>query len=288
MKVEEEIQKLIRGFDGEVCIWAEDEKKNQIQFHENKVVESASCIKLFILMEYYRQVYLGIKNQEDRIPYQEEDFIQQGSGITRFLDFGLTMTSKNWANLMIMISDNVATNLLIKYLGRKHINNTIQQLGLKNTELLVDKIDFALSNQVGKTTAKEYGLAYKKLQKGEFIDSEVCNQILEVLKKQQETEMLTRYLPDSFFKSQNEEGVIVSIASKCGELSGTEQNHPKRCDNDGGIIETEYGWYIVSVFMQDFKLQESYYKNEAVNLGARINELLLKCFIKNKGSFRKA
>ena len=100
--------------------------------------------------------------------------------------------------------------------------------------------------------------------------------------------MLTRYLPDSFFKSQNEDGLIVSIASKCGELSGTEQNYPKRCDNDGGIIETEYGWYIVSVFMQDFKLQESYYKNEAVNLGARINELLLKCFIKNKGSFGEA
>ena len=39
---------------------------------------------------------------------------------------------------------------------------------------------------------------------------------------------------------------------------------------------------------QDFKLQESYYKNEAVNLGARINELLLKCFIKNKGSFGEA
>ena len=52
MNVEEEIKLLINDFDGKVHLYISDEKGNIIKLNENEIVETASCIKLFILIEY--------------------------------------------------------------------------------------------------------------------------------------------------------------------------------------------------------------------------------------------
>ena len=52
----EKIKKIISNFDGNISLFANDCKGNIIKFNENEVVETASCIKLFILIEYYKQI----------------------------------------------------------------------------------------------------------------------------------------------------------------------------------------------------------------------------------------
>ena len=53
---EEKIKSLINDFEGKVCLYVMDENNNEIKYNENEVIETASCIKLFILIENYNQI----------------------------------------------------------------------------------------------------------------------------------------------------------------------------------------------------------------------------------------
>ena len=124
----------------------------------------------------------------------EKHYMANGSGIIQYLD-KLELTSRNMAILMIIDSDNIATNIMIEYLGIENINNTIKSLGFKNTMLICPKLDFNIYKEIGKTTAKEYGELYIKLLNKEILKPETCEEILEILKNQLHNDLLIRKLP---------------------------------------------------------------------------------------------
>ena len=87
MNVEEKIKELINDFDGNVNFYISDEKGNELKYNENEIVETASCIKLFILIEYYNQIMQNRKTREDMISYSpEQDYVENGSGIIQYLE----------------------------------------------------------------------------------------------------------------------------------------------------------------------------------------------------------
>ena len=93
-KCEEEIKNLINGFDGNISYYITDEKGNQAKHNENEIVETASCIKLFILIEYYNQILKNQKSREDLISYSpKDDYVENGSGIIQYLG-DLKLSSK--------------------------------------------------------------------------------------------------------------------------------------------------------------------------------------------------
>ena len=94
---EEKIKQLIDNFEGKVCIYITDDKDNIIQYNENEIVETASCIKLFILIEYYNQILKNGKSRNDIINYSaQNDYVQNGSGLIQYLE-DLKLSSKNMA-----------------------------------------------------------------------------------------------------------------------------------------------------------------------------------------------
>lgn len=283
----EKIQNMINNFEGKVSVYANDNRNNIIAINENEVVETASCIKLLILIEFYRQILDGEKSREDILKYSyDKHYVTDGSGIIQYLD-ELELTSRNMAILMIIESDNIATNIMIEYLGIDNINNTIKKLGLKNTFLLADKFDFNLFKNIGKTTAKEYAEIYLKLLNKKIFTPKICEEIIEILKKQRHNDLLIRKLP---LKDLDEIGQknsnIKYIASKSGGL-GNKKFGINNCRNDGGIISTKYGEYIVSIFIRDFKDKYWHRDNKAILLGGEINHILYHNYMKNKGRFDK-
>ena len=56
MNVDEKINEMINNFDGNISLYVKDDNGNIIKNNENDIVESASCIKLFILIEFYNQI----------------------------------------------------------------------------------------------------------------------------------------------------------------------------------------------------------------------------------------
>ncbi len=276
--MKQKIEELISEFDGKVSLYVSDEKNNELKIKENEIVETASCIKLFILIEYYRQIMKKEKNRDDKLIYNlQNDYVENGSGVIQYLEEGLTLSSKNMAILMIIVSDNIATNKMIEYLGFEKINETIKELGFEKTELLAPKLDFTKYSKIGKTTAFEYAKIYKMIAKKQILTKELCNEMMQILKNQKYNELLTQ-------KIQPKQLDNCFIASKSGGL-GDKREDIMNCRNDGGIISTKKGKYFVSIFIYDFKDYYFYHDNPAILLGSEINRLLLENFEANNGKF---
>ena len=286
LNVEEKIKELINDFDGNVNFYISDEKGNELKYNENEIVETASCIKLFILIEYYNQIMQNRKTRDDMISYSpEQDYVENGSGIIQYLE-NLNLSSKNMAILMMIISDNIATNKMIEYLGFENINNTIKTIGLKNTTLVAKKLDFNIYNSVGKTTAYEYAKAFEMILKKEILTPELCDEIIELLSKQIYNTMIARFLPPLEVELKGTDDAYINyIASKSGGLGDEGRDDIENCRNDGGIISTKAGNYIISIFTSNFADHCFYADNPATILGGKISKMVYDNF-KNNGTIK--
>lgn len=220
--IKDEIIKKASEYGKSIGIYINDLKGNIIEYNSNNIYASASCIKLFILLEYYRQIYEGIKRRDDILTYEKRHYTE-GAGSLKLLDYGLKLKSKDLATLMIAISDNIATNILIEYLGMENIQNNIKNLGFENTKILSD-FYFPKKEPVGYITAKEYGLVFEKIINNRLYNEEICKEILEILKRQYFKDILTKMMTVEYKKNTD---LLQFVASKSGKRAGVEINRRK-------------------------------------------------------------
>jgi beta-lactamase class A len=284
MNINDAIMKLVNSSKYEIGFYIKDKNSNKvIKYNENNVFETASCIKVFILVEYFKQVYENKISINDYFEYTKDDNKPGlNSGIISSLDYGLKLTSKDYATLMIIYSDNIATNKIIKYLGIENINNTIKELGFNNTDIC-NELDIVKYHKFGNTTPYEYAKIFEMLLDGKVINETISNNCLEVLKKQKHNDMIVKYLPinDLLFKGE-ETSNIKYIASKSGAIVW-ENDEIKNARNDGGILSTVYGDLIISIFISNLDDLSFNYDNKGIELGGKICKIVYDDFIKNKG-----
>ena len=214
-----EIEKIISQVKGNVCINFYDlNKNNGFSINGDKKVLSASMIKLLILAELMK------KNSENKFSLSDSIMIAKfmktgGDGVLKELNIGHHFTLKELATLMIIISDNQATNILIDFLGMENINLLGKELGLKESLLGRKMMDTeARKNGYDNyTCADDISLLLKLIYQEKLINKEASQLMLDILLRQQQGERLQRYLPSD-----------IKIAHKCGDLDDLE--------NDGGII----------------------------------------------------
>ena len=120
---------------GKVAMFAEDLRTGETSgLDADRMVQTASVIKLAILYEAMEQLRAGTVHWEDRIEVRAADRVP-GSGVLHLLDAPKTLTLKDVLTLMIAMSDNEATNLVIDALALEKIDARMAGLGLKNTYL---------------------------------------------------------------------------------------------------------------------------------------------------------
>ena len=277
LSLETRIKAEVTSFSGDLSLYANDFKGNIIDINADEKFEAASTIKTYILIDLFRKVFEGKKDLNEKLQYTEENFVE-GSGILRSLDYGVELTVKDYATLMIIVSDNVATNVVIDYLGIDSINNTINDMGLKNT-ILHNKIDFETYPKLGTTTPRDYGLVFEKICKEELWSPEISREMLEIFEKQQYNSMLTRGLPQYYLDSENTgDEELITIASKSGSMNA--------CRNDGGIVTTPYGKYVLALFTKNFKDPLYYIDHESTVFGSKVSRLFFDQYIGLKGKFK--
>lgn len=276
LSLESRINAEVYNFSGKIGLYANDFKGNIIDINGDEKFESASCIKVFILAELYRQIHENKINPNEMLKYDSENYVD-GSGVLRDLDFGVELSVKNFATLMIIISDNIATNILIELLGIENINNTCIDLGFKDT-ILHNKIDFDKYDKLGTTTPKDYGKYFELLYKKEMWSSEISNEMINIFKNQHYNTMLTKDLPQYYLDSENTgDEEIICIASKSGSMD--------ECRNDGGIVYTPYGGYVISIFTKNFVDNLYYLDHESYRFGGKVSRLMFDQYISLGGSF---
>lgn len=128
-----EIEKIISEVKGQVSVSFYDLDKNiAFSIDGNKKVLSASMIKLLILAELMRQVSEAKLSLSQKIILTDSMRVG-GDGILKVLDSGHQFSLKELAKLMIVVSDNEATNILIDLLTMENINALGRNLALKET-----------------------------------------------------------------------------------------------------------------------------------------------------------
>ena len=218
-ELKKEIEKIISQVDGKVCINFYDLNKNDgFSINGDEKVLSASMIKLLILAELMKKISEDKFSLSDTI--MMANFMKtEGDGVLKELNTGHHFTLKELATLMIIVSDNQATNILIDFLGMENINLLGKELGLRETFLERRMMDAeARKNGYDNyTSADNISLLLKLIYQEKLVNKEASQLMLEILLKQQQGERLQRYLPTD-----------IKIAHKCGDLDNLE--------NDGGII----------------------------------------------------
>lgn len=194
---------------------------------------SASVIKIVILLELLARVEEGDFRLEDRLSLDDAQKVP-GSGVLTMLRAGLELTLDDLAHLMMNVSDNTASNMLIGLLGCDRINQRLARWGVKHTRLERKFYDFdareqGLDNWV---TAGELAELLVGIERRRLLGSEACEKALAILRKQQFGGRIPALLPPE-----------TPIANKTGSITGI-------C-HDAGIIYSPAGPLILVVLTQD-------------------------------------
>lgn len=199
--------------------------------NENRVLPSASLIKIPIMIEGFNRIEKGDFKSDENIKVKEKEKIEYS------LVSDLSISSYaliDLITLMIILSDNTATNVLIDLLGMENINSAIKKLGCKDTILNRKMLDFEAAKK-GKdnfTSPMDMGNIMEKIYNRTILSFDICNNMINILEKQKFRDMIPRFISED-----------IKIAHKTGELKGL--NH------DIGIFSTNNKDYLLGVFTTD-------------------------------------
>lgn len=275
--LEERIQAELASYSGMLGIYINDFHGNKVEINIDEKYETASCIKTYILGTLFEEVEKGNKNLFDMLVYTKENEIE-GSGVLISLDYGVELTVKNVATLMIIVSDNIATNMMIDYLGLDTINAFMMTQGFLDTKLH-NKIDFNKYKQLGTSTPRDYGRIFEMICKEELVSPKASRQMLNIFKKQHYNSTITKSFPQYFLNSEDTgDEELIYVASKSGSMNA--------CRNDGGIISTPYGKYVIVLFNKNFTDSIYYPDHPATVFSSKVSRLILDQYLALKGRLK--
>ncbi|WP_324825739.1 serine hydrolase [Sinanaerobacter sp. ZZT-01] len=241
--LKEYIENKLEKLQGKTGVYYKNLKtQEELLIAENDLFLSASVIKLWVMGEAFHQIEQGILSKDTMIILKDSDKVPSGlvedyarqartgslsedmfpeSGVLNLLHTGTELTIEDLYRLMITVSDNTATNILIDILGMEKINAFISSLGMEKTKL--NRILFDTSPQ-GKNlenviSLKETGMFFEKIYKGELISRQASEEMSAILQNQQFNYKIPFFLPR------------IPIGHKTGEDNGI--------TNDAGIIYSE-------------------------------------------------
>ncbi|MBI3924878.1 MAG: serine hydrolase [Armatimonadetes bacterium] len=192
---------------------------------------AASVIKILILMEAYRRAAAGELSLEARIRLEEEHLVG-GAGVLLELHAGLELTVEDLCRLMIVVSDNTASNLLLDLVGEDSVNALCRQLGLTRTRLGRRFMETPTGERENTMSPCDAVRCLEVLWRSELLDAEWSHRALEILRRQQYREKIPRMLPEE-----------LPVAHKTGELEGVR--------HDAALVESSPGPYLLAVFTRD-------------------------------------
>jgi len=229
-KLESQIQEIDQHLDGVMGIAIEDLTTGDHYFlHENEVFAQASSIKITVLANLYLQAEQGKLKLTDLYTVQSTDLVPD-SDIMSGLTPGVTrVTLRDLATMMVAVSDNSATNVLIDKVGMQNVNAMLDSLGLSHTRLrrkMMD-LDAAKQGRENISTPREMMQLLDAIYHGKVLNKESTADFFKMLSTGKAS-FIPRDLPPE-----------LKVANKPGELEAVR--------NDSGIVFVEGRPYVICV-----------------------------------------
>ncbi|HEY6376727.1 MAG TPA: serine hydrolase [Edaphobacter sp.] len=280
--LQQELAALVEKHHGKVALYATQLNTGKsVAIDADKPVQTASVIKLTILFEAMEQVRTGKARWDEKLTLAKGDGVS-GSGVLTFFDAPLTLTLKDVLTMMVVVSDNTATNLAIDRFGVAAVNARIAWMGLKDTHLYkkigkpatgpmpADQPKFGL----GKTTAREMAAVMERIGRCQLAgtgeaalpgDTTICEVALKMLRNQFYRNTIPRYL-EKLDSSETGSG----IASKTGSLNAVRA--------DVAIVAGKTGPMILSIFTYDNEDKSWTVDNEGEVLTGRLAKAIVEAW----------
>ncbi len=229
-KLESSIQDVDQHLDGVMGVAIEDLTTGDHFFlHEDEVFAQASSIKITVLANLYLQVQQGKLKLTDPYTVQSSDLVQD-SDIMGGLTPGVTrLTLRDLATMMVAVSDNSATNVLIDRVGMPNVNAMLDSLGLTHTRLRRKMMDLqaAKEGRENISTPHEMMTLLDAIYRGKVLNKESAADFFTMLSTNKNS-WIPRDLPAD-----------LKIANKPGALEAVR--------NDSGIVFVEGRPYVICV-----------------------------------------
>ncbi|MEE1200011.1 MAG: serine hydrolase [Christensenellales bacterium] len=211
----------IRNVTGNVSFYYHPQGGTVISHQPDISMTAASLIKIPIMVEAFRRMEEGTLDPDELLPVRREDK-KPSCGVLTYLHDNVRVSMMDLVVLMIIVSDNTATNLLIDRLGIPQVNETMRALGIPGIALRRKLYEPLLERQgiQNTVTARGIGQLLERIVEGTLLGPEADGKMLQILKDQQLNGKIPFYL----------ESMGIEVAHKTGENTGV--------THDAGIVLT--------------------------------------------------
>ena len=263
----------VRSFPGKVSLAGKNLVTGESYgLDRDDPVRTASTIKLAIMVECFFEAAEGKLDWSERIKIPESEKVS-GSGIVQELSTG-ELPLRDLVDLMIVLSDNTATNLVLNRIGGNAVNARMKQLGFMQTRVMrkilgdgnnlkptpsgITEEGLKPENKkwgIGRSSPAEMVTILNKLYRGELVSKPASEEMLTILKRQRDHDGIGRDLKDTV------------IASKSGALD--------RLRSDVGIVYWDGGAIAIAITVDDMPEPNWTSDNPGNLLVANLSESLL-------------
>ena len=268
--MDDRVKPIVASFKGKVSLFAKNlDTGETYALNGDERVRTASTIKIAVMIEAFARVAEGKAKWTDEVVLTKEKKVS-GSGILGELSDGLKLTLRDAVNLMMILSDNTATNLVLDVLTTDAVNVRMESLGFKQIKIM-RKVGSGGESMAGKdpenkkyglgmATPREMVLVMEKLERGEIISPAVSKEMIELMKREQGRNAIGRSLWN------------VPMASKYGALD--------RLRSAIGILYTKNGRVAMAISCDDMPETMWSVDNPAYLLMSRLSEVLAEGLVK--------
>ncbi|MEO8649480.1 MAG: serine hydrolase [Acidobacteriota bacterium] len=260
------IKEAIANFQGSVFVYAKNlDSGKDYSLRGDEQTRTASTIKLGIMAETFHQVAEGKLRWDDPIELTKEKK-QGGSGILFEFSDGTKIDLKTAVNLMIVVSDNTATNLVLDKVGTDNVNDFMDSLGLTDIKSM-RKIGGGGDSKawlndprnklfgLGRSSPREMVRLVEMMENGLIVSKEASAQMIAIMKRQQFKDGIGRGEPDT-----------IAVASKSGALD--------RFRADVGIVYTRRGRIAMAIYVDDMRVVAYDQENPGLAMIWKLSQIL--------------
>jgi beta-lactamase class A len=256
---------LIAGFAGQAAFLARHLGTGATIGHRpERVMPTASTIKLLVLAELFRQVEAGEASLEESLAIDPDDR-RGGSGILKDLSQAVRLSARDHAVLMTALSDNSSTAVLVRRLGLARILASAREWGMPDT---MAAFKGASSREYATSTPRDIVRLLTLIGTDQLVSPGACAAIRDILVTQQYHDQIGRYLPfDQYARTGAHHAGPVIIRSKSGFTA------PVRVD--AGLVELPGGVQYAICLMTD-ESRERHFRpdHDGAILNGRISKLV--------------
>ena len=268
------VRSAIRDFHGKVYLYAKNlDTGRAYGLLQDDRVMTASTVKLPIMAGVFAIVQASKAAWTEELTLTEENRVS-GSGVLSELSNGVKLPLRDVLHLMIVVSDNTATNMILDRFSTDAINIELDKIGLRQTRSLrkirgdgndlkppsgysaAGKLPGNQRFGIGVTTPREMADLLEKLERGEVVNASASKEMIAILLRQQYREGIARRLGDD-----------TPVASKSGAL-----DHLR---SDVGIVYSKRGRIVMAITCAEIPAIDNSVDNPGVALIARLAEILI-------------